>query len=133
MKRNLPGIILLSATLSAMSAGCGTETRTISADDLQDKVYASWLGQMIGNIYGLVHENKYIDEPGPDDFPYGYDYADTWFGGRMTDVMRRYDGAFSDDDTDFEYMYLILMEKYGPEPTYEQIAQAWKYHVRDFV
>ncbi len=133
MKRNLLGIILLSATISAVSVGCGPETKKISAEEYQDKVYASWLGQMVGNIYGLVHENKYIDEPGPDDFPYGYDYAETWFGGRMTDVMRQYDGAFSDDDTDFEYMYLILTEKYGPEPTYEQIAEAWKYHVRDFV
>jgi len=31
----------------------------ISVSDYQDKVYASWLGQIIGNIYGLPHENKH--------------------------------------------------------------------------
>ena len=35
------------------------------------------------------------------------------------------DGAFSDDDTDIEYMYLLQMEQHGIEPTYAQLAAAW--------
>jgi len=97
----------------------------ISLEKYQDKVYASWLAQCIGNIYGLPHENRYIDEPGPETFPYGYSNQDR--------RLRVTNGAFSDDDTDIEYMYLLGMEKYGPEPTYEQLAQSWKYHVRDRV
>src|SRR5690606_39450231 len=41
--------------------------------------------------------------------------------------------AYSDDDTDVEYMYLLNMEKYGYEPTYEQMREAWMFHIRDRV
>ena len=46
--------------------------KTISVDELRDKVAGAWIGQMIGNIYGLPHENKYIDAPGKENWPYGY-------------------------------------------------------------
>ena len=64
----------------------------ISVSDYQDKVYASWLGQMIGNIAGLPHENRHIDQPGPETFPYGY--------GENLEYLKEINGAFSDDDTD---------------------------------
>ncbi len=102
-----------------------TSTKEISVAEVQDKIYASWLGQIIGNIYGLPHENAYIQQPGPEEFPYGY--------GKNAERLKNINGAFSDDDTDFEYMYLLAMEKYGPEPTYHQLAESWLYHVRDRV
>ncbi len=73
-----------------------------SAADYEDKVYASWLGQIIGNIAGLVHENRYIDEPGPDTYPFDH--------GPNLERLRDANGAFSDDDTDIEYMYLLQMD-----------------------
>ena len=91
----------------------------------QDKVYASWLGQMIGNIAGLPHENRHIDQPGPETFPYGY--------GENLEYLKEVKGAFSDDDTDLEYMYLLAMEKNSPEPTYVQLTEAWEYHIRQRV
>ncbi len=97
--------------------------RKISVAEYRDKVYASWLGQCAGNIYGLAHEQKYFHEPGPDRFPLGY-------GGRGAQRMKSLNGAFSDDDTDIEYVYLAAMEAHGPEPTYEQLAQFWRRHVR---
>lgn len=97
----------------------------ISSDEVRDKMYAFWLGQMVGNIYGLPHENQYIDEPGPNAFPYGY--TDN------LERLRKIDGAFSDDDTDIEYIYLLQMEKHGPEPTYRQLTDAWLYHIRERV
>jgi len=97
----------------------------LSREEYADRVYAAWLGQIIGNIYGLSYEFQFIDEPGPDDFPYGF--------GASLERVREVDGAFSDDDTDIEYMYLLQMEKHGIEPTYRQLAEAWKYHVRDRV
>ena len=100
-------------------------TLRIPVQEYQDKVYASWLGQIIGNIYGLSYEFKYIAEPGPDEFPYGFGVS----LARVEDA----NGAFSDDDTDIEYMYLLQMERHGIEPTYAQLAEAWKYHVRDKV
>jgi hypothetical protein len=102
-----------------------SQTKRISADVLEDKIYASWLGQIIGNIYGIPHENVYIDNPGPETFPYGY--------GRNLARLKEINGGYSDDDTDFEYMYLFQMEKHGVEPTYAQLAEAWKYHVRGSV
>jgi hypothetical protein len=98
------------------------ERKLLSVQEYKDAVYASWIGQIVGNTYGLCYEFKFIDEPGPDFFPYGY----TW----TLDELKKYDGAFSDDDTDIEYMYLTQMEKNGIEPTYYQLAEAWKTHVK---
>jgi hypothetical protein len=120
-------IIFLILPIYLFVNGC-TEKKDmlrISVEDLQEKVYASWLAQIIGNIYGLPHENAYIDEPGPDEFPYGY--------RENIDLLKEVDGAFSDDDTDIEYIYLLTMEKYGPEPTYSQIKDAWLHHIRQRV
>ncbi|WP_445733571.1 ADP-ribosylglycohydrolase family protein [Mariniflexile sp.] len=99
--------------------------KSISVDELRDKIAGAWIGQMIGNIYGLPHENKYIDAPGKENWPYGYT--------KNLDKLKQYNGAFSDDDTDVEYMYLLNMEKYGVEPTYEQIRESWMYYIRDRV
>ncbi|MEM7380744.1 MAG: ADP-ribosylglycohydrolase family protein [Bacteroidota bacterium] len=99
----------------------------INADEYYDKVYASWLGQIIGNIYGLPHENQYIEEGRPDSLStFGY-------SGWPLERMKTVNGAFSDDDTDIEYMYLLQMQKHGIEPTYEQLTLAWTYHIRDRV
>ena len=101
------------------------QTYRISKKELKDKIYASWLGQMIGNIYGLPHENQYINEPGPENFPYGYT--------KNLGMIKEVNGAFSDDDTDIEYIYLLQMDKHGIEPTYAVLTDAWKYHIRNRV
>jgi hypothetical protein len=117
MKTRLPLLLLLTCALTLAA-----DPLKISVDEYRQKVYASWLGQCIGNIYGLPHENQYIDAPGPLTLPYGY-----------KDLSRigSANGAFSDDDTDLEYMYLLAMEEYGPEPTYRQLAGRWKHHIRE--
>lgn len=120
-------IVAVIVLITLVISGCGDQPKLkISVDEYQEKVYASWLGQIIGNIYGLPHENAYIDEPGPDKFPYGYP---DW----QLNYMKEVDGAFSDDDTDFEYIYLMTMEDKGVEPTYADITERWLYHVRDRV
>ncbi len=111
----------------AVSLGASAEERKISVREYQEKVYASWIGQCVGNMYGLPHENDYIDAPGPNKFPYGYQQ------GVHLDRMRDADGVYSDDDTDIEYVYLYAMEKFGPEPTLRQLGEMWKHHVRDRV
>ncbi|NVO18892.1 MAG: ADP-ribosylglycohydrolase family protein [Bacteroidetes bacterium] len=103
----------------------GNKQYKIKVSELRDKIAAEWIGQMIGNIYGLPHEGKYISNPGPETWPYGY--------MKNLDKLKKYDGAFSDDDTDVEYMYLLQMVKYGEEPTYQQLREAWMYHIRDRV
>ena len=126
MKRSRIAVLWAAVMLSACVAPLeDLEFKKISVEEYRDKVYGSWLAQCIGNIYGLPHENRYIDEPGPESFPYGY--------RRNIEALKRTNGVFSDDDTDIEYMYLLAMEKYGPEPTLAQLAEMWKYHVRNRV
>lgn len=101
-------------------------SQSISKAELRDKIAGAWIGQIVGNIYGLPFENKFIDAPPSESrFPFGYT--------KNLDKLKKYDGAFSDDDTDIEYMYLLLMEKYGVEPSYANIRESWVYHVRDRV
>ena len=118
---SIPMVVLLG-----LSACQSPELLKISQAELSDKIYSSWLAQIIGNIYGLPHENAYIDEPGPEDFPYGY-------RGGPKGYMKEVDGAFSDDDTDIEYMYLLTMDEKGPEPSYGDLTQRWLHHVRSRV
>jgi len=127
MKKSISSVFLVLAVLilfpfNAVSQG---KTKSISLEEMRDKIAGAWVGQMIGNIYGLPHENKYIDAPGPENWPYGYT--------KNLDKLKSYGGAFSDDDTDVEYMYLLQMNKFGPEPSYEQLREAWMYHIRDRV
>lgn len=103
----------------------GGKPLRIKVSELRDKIAAEWIGQLIGNMYGLPHENKYIAEPGPEKWPYGY--------SKSLDKLKKYEGAFSDDDTDVEYMYLLQLEKFGSEPSYTQLREAWMYHIRDRV
>jgi len=129
---------IMGALLSCTPA-LAAETFRITEEALYDRIYASWLGQMAGNIYGLPHENIHIETPGPDAFPYGYDFLEIPFYQshfavtRMTPMMETFGGAFSDDDTDIEYIYLELMEEQGIEPSYGAIRKAWMAHIDDWV
>lgn len=118
MKKN--AILLCLFVLTA----CSPRYVEISRLELSDRIAGAWLGQMVGNIYGLEYENDFIDEPGPGG-PYSFE--------KSIRKMQAVDGAFSDDDTDVEYLYLMMMEKYGVVPTYAQIREGWMYHIRDRV
>jgi hypothetical protein len=126
-KRLMPllGLLALLTPFSGRADPAPGAPLRLAVEDYRERVYAAWLGQVIGNIYGLSYEFRFIDEAGPDRFPYGY--------GEALERARAVDGAFSDDDTDIEYMYLLQMERHGIEPTYAQLAAAWKHHVRDRV
>lgn len=123
--KNLPRHIFCFLLLMGMATSAYADKK-INADVLKDKIAGAWIGQMIGNIYGLPFENKFVDEPGAEsNFPYGYT--------KNIDKLEQYQGAFSDDDTDVEYIYLTLMEKYGIDPTYAQMREGWMHHIRDRV
>jgi len=127
MKRTTILLLIIIGTVPSFSQSnfYGSKTYKIKVSELRDKIAAEWIGQMIGNIYGLPHEGKYIKAPGPETWPYGYT--------KNLDKLKKYNGAFSDDDTDVEYMYLLQMQKFGPEPSYNQLRDAWLYHIRDRV
>ena len=114
-------ILFLAVLLLTLS--CGGSYKEITRTELKDKIAGAWIGQMVGNIYGLEYENKFVDEPGEGPF--------VW--NKAVRKMTAVDGAFSDDDTDVEYLYLMMMEKYGTDPTYAQVKEGWMYHIRDRV
>jgi len=126
-KRKIISLFLILFALGYFVPGnvFGTKPSKISVSELRDKIAAAWIGQMIGNMYGLPHENKYVNAPGPENWPYGY--------SKSLDKLQKYEGAFSDDDTDVEYMYLLQLEKFGSEPSYTELRDAWMYHIRDRV
>ncbi|MES2034220.1 MAG: hypothetical protein V4466_08595, partial [Pseudomonadota bacterium] len=112
-----PAVAALTVLIAATTANAAPEIR-VSRAVLEDRIYASWLGQMAGNIYGLPHENVHIDGPGPDGFPYGYDalgisyYQHHFASTKMTGVMRAFGGAFSDDDTDIDALIEAARDKF---------------------
>ncbi len=125
IKRIVIYLLVFLCSLLAFSQGDSPKEKIykIKVSELRDKIAAAWIGELVGNIYGLPHEGKYIANPGVEKWPYGYT--------KNLDKLKKYDGAFSDDDTDVEYMYLLQMEKFGIEPSYEQLKNAWMYHIRD--
>jgi len=70
------------------------QRRDIPAQTLRDKIRGGLLGQMLGNLNGLPHEMKYIDEPG----------NVTQYSPALPE------GAWTDDDTDFEWVYVRVMQ-----------------------
>jgi len=92
-----PGSLNAAASLSVnrqVDSG-GGQFVEMSAEKLEDKIRGGLLAQLLGNLNGLAHENKYYDEPGS---------------------VREYtpglpDGARTDDDTDIEWVYIVAMQR----------------------
>lgn len=100
-----------SAAAPAAEDGLAGPTITISAERLRDKVRGGLLGQLLGNLNGLPHEMKYIAQP-----------------GAVSDYVPALpEGAYTDDDTDLEWVYIVAMQAEGRTmlPP-ERIAALWR-------
>ena len=83
----------------------------LSAEVLRDKIRGGLLGQMLGNLNGLQHEMKYINEPGSVE--------------QYTPALP--DGARTDDDTDLEWVYIVAMQRHNAIMLPPRlIVQLWK-------
>ena len=92
------------------------ESGEITAEILRDKINGGIIGQFFGNLNGLVHENKYTDEPG-NVAEYTPDLSN---------------GAFTDDDTDIEFVYIYHMLKSGRHILpYDEIYNLWIENIND--
>lgn len=81
------------------------------AEELRDKIRGGLLGQILGNLNGIPHEMRYIDEPGAVS-----DY---------TPSLPK--GARTDDDTDLEWVYITEMQARDKLfLSSEEIAQLWR-------
>lgn len=100
--------LLLSCAASAQTSA------TIPAGTLRDKIHGGFLGQVLGDLNGLQHEMKYISEPGS--------------VSAYTPALPK--GAWTDDDTDFEWVYVVAMESHGAIPLpYPRLGELWKAHI----
>jgi len=118
--RRLASWILIAAcSLSCLGAAPAEKLpRDIPVAALQDKVRGGLLGEMLGDLNGLVHEMKYIAEP----------------GNVQTYVPGLPQGAWTDDDTDIEWIYVLEMERskellLAPQ----RITELWKRHINRYI
>jgi hypothetical protein len=84
------------------------------AETVQDKIRGGLLGHLLGDLNGLKHEMKYITEP-----------------GNVTEYTPSLPtGAWTDDDTDFEWVYLVAMQLRGVTLLPAQdFCALWKKHI----
>jgi hypothetical protein len=106
----LPAFLLL---VSCAAPAVPQEKRVVelSSEELEDRIRGGLLGQIFGNLNGLPHEMKYIGEPGK---------VETYRPSLPK-------GAWTDDDTDIEWVYLAEMQKTGTltvPPA--RIAELWR-------
>ncbi len=105
------GLLLCKAPQTQAQATRETQPIQLPVETVVDKIRGGLLGQILGNLNGLPHEFKYIQEP----------------GNVMNYVPELFDGGRTDDDTDFEWVYIVEMQKrrdvYLP---YDDILGLWK-------
>lgn len=114
--RNLTTITLLLVPLAAASQQADDSSVWVQlpAEVLRDKIRGGLLGQLLGNLNGLEHEMKYINEP----------------GNVQKYVPGLPEGAQTDDDTDLEWVYIIAMQRHNAimlSP--DLIVRLWKEHI----
>lgn len=103
-------LLLLASCASPSPVQDGT-TVEITAEELEDRIRGGLLGQIFGNLNGLPHEMKYIAEPGK---------VETY-----TPSLPK--GAWTDDDTDIEWVYLWEMQRTGElRVPSKRIAELWR-------
>ncbi len=87
-------LLLLAVVFLPVTVSTQGQTIEISQEELRDKIRGGLLGQILGNLNGIPHEMNYIHEPGSVD---GY-------------IPSLPEGAHTDDDTDFEWVYIVEMQ-----------------------
>ncbi|HUX97256.1 MAG TPA: ADP-ribosylglycohydrolase family protein [Bacteroidales bacterium] len=130
-------IITLSVFIALTFNTYSQSFKKISQDDLRDKISGYWIGQCVGNYMGFPFEGTYEEEPVPVFVDRYYQFDDDSTLSINRKDLRGYcllmtnwlEGAFSDDDTDIEFVTLHAVEKYGLDITYPEITEMWKKHI----
>lgn len=130
-------LVIISFCLLYSLNGYSQSQKKISQKDLREKISGYWIGQLVGNFMGFPFENCYIEEPIPILIDRYYQFDDDSSLIINRNDMRGYsaivtswiEGAFSDDDTDIEFVTLHAAEKYGLDINYAEITEMWKKHI----
>lgn len=108
--------LTLTSGLPLLAQNKPRMTAEISTDVLTDKIRGGFLGQIVGDLNGLKHEMKYIQEPG--------DVQE------YTPALP--EGAWTDDDTDVEWPYILEIQKtQNLLLPYPRISEVWKKHINN--
>ncbi len=134
MLKKITTSLLLTLTLTNLIFS--QSQRKISQDELRDKISGYWIGQCVGNYMGFPFEGTYLEDPVPVLIDRYYHFnEDTSLAinhdlrGYCQVVANWLGGAFSDDDTDIEFVTLHAVEKYGLDINYAEITEMWKLHI----
>ena len=137
-RRTIAGTLAVAVALLALPGiAPAEEERTITRTELVEKLSGFWIGQLVGNYLGFPFENIYVEEPIPvlvDRYYTPFNAGDLRINRNdhrafVPYMFTAFDGAYSDDDTDIEFVTLHAVEKYGLDIDYEQIAGAWRRHI----
>lgn len=102
--------LCVQAGLYAQSAS-NSAVIEVPVETVIDKIRGGLLGQILGNLNGLPHEFKYVEEPGK-------------VKNYVPELLA---GAWTDDDTDFEWVYILEMQrKRNAFLPHTDIASLWK-------
>lgn len=120
-----------------LNYGFSQSQRSISQDELRDKIAGYWIGQCVGNYMGFPFESTYIEDYNPVFIDRYFQFDDDTsliinrkdLRGFCPIAANWFGGAFSDDDTDIEFVTLHAIEKYGLDINYEEITEIWRAHI----
>lgn len=109
----------------------------INSEEFRERVEGFWYGQLVGNYLGFPFENLYIEESIPVLVDRYYTPANRGdlrinsndLRGNTNIMATAMDGAWSDDDTDIEFVTLHAVEQFGLDLNYEEITEMWKRHI----
>lgn len=133
-------IIFLSLLITSFTTNA-QDYFQISRNDLKSKIEGFWLGQLVGNYMGFPFEFVFSEDPSPVFIDRYYNVTDS-AGIKMNHTDRRGNvnlfadalgGAWSDDDTDIEFVTLHAVEKHGLDINYSEITEAWREHINRFI
>lgn len=108
LERVFPVVVTMCFVFA--STGCQRQACLSKAEYL-DKCKGAWAGQMIGVSYGAPHEFQYVGKIMDDPIK-------PWTPGRINNAVHQ-------DDCYVEMTWLMAMEKYGLDITFEQAGQAF--------
>ncbi len=145
MLKNKPLILIVISSVILFSdinhtplkaASSAPALYSVSRTDYLKKIEGFWLAQNIANWTGLIAEMDKVEPPFYTDADWGAkDQKSIW--GYYVSHSKYIDYYFvsdeqpwgADDDTDIEYMYLHLLDKYkATKLTAEQIRDGWLQH-----
>jgi len=116
--------------------------RTLTKAALRDKLDGYWIGQLVGNFMGLPFEFTYWEDPMPIEPHTYWDYESAKAAnlsvngpceidgrGCIPQTLDDLQGAYTDDDTDIEFVTIFALMEHGLDLTYPEITAYWQKYV----